>query len=141
MRLLLTTLAALVALLTTPGCGSDETKNNGSTTGEPMDAGDGRYHPPGNGQHVAEDAACSALQSAQESKVQSLQCPITTRTCPSLLRVEFGVACLEYDEGSVQGCVDYYKSKMNCDDLAVAIKDCVVTQYVGSEPNGCPMMP
>jgi hypothetical protein len=138
MRLFLTTLATMAALLTTPGCGSDETRVTAGTTGEPMDAGDGRYHPPPNGEHVTEDAACSALEDAQESKVQSLQCPITTRTCPSLLRVEFGVACLEYDQGSVQGCVDYYKSKTTCDDLAVAIKDCVVTQYAGSEPKGCP---
>lgn len=139
MRLLQITLTAAALALGIQGCGGDEEETKGSSsTGGPIDAGDGRYRPPGNDVHTSEDAACSALSSAQDAKVQGLKCSITTRTCPSLLRVEFSTACMEYDEGSVQGCIDYYKKQTNCSDLAVAIKDCVVTPFLGTEPAGCP---
>lgn len=138
MRLPLRAIALAIALVAAPSCGSDETHKHETSTGDPVDSGDGRYHPPPNGQHVPEDTACSALSDAQDAKVQSLKCPITTRTCPSLLRVEFGVACMEYDDGSVKGCIDHYNAQKGCTELTEAIKECVVTAYPGTEPNGCP---
>jgi hypothetical protein len=131
---------AAALLLAISGCGS-ETKDNtdGSSSGAPIEAGDGRFYPPGNGAHISEAAACDALADAQAARVQALKCNITTRTCPALLRVEFLVACMEYDEGSVQGCIDYYLTKKSCVDLKDAVEKCVVTAFPGTEPNGCPM--
>lgn len=133
-------LAAAALLLVIQGCGSETQDNDDSSSGgDPIDAGDGRYYPLGNDAHISETAACAALEDAQSARVQALKCAITTRTCPSLLRVEFLVACMEYDEGSVQGCVDYYLTKKNCTDLKEAIDTCVVKAFPGTEPNGCPM--
>jgi hypothetical protein len=140
MRRIQLAIATAALLLVVPGCGSETKESNGeSSSGDPIEAGDGRYRPLGNNTHVSEAAACDALSKAQGSRVQALGCNITTRTCPALLRVEFLVACMEYDEGSVQGCIDYYQTKKNCTDLKAAIDDCVVTAFPGTEPNGCPM--
>ena len=130
---------AAALLLVVQGCGSETQETDDDTSsGGPIEAGDGRYYPPGNNTHISEAAACDALASAQDARVQALKCPITTRTCPSLLRVEFLVACLEYDEGSVQGCIDYYQTKKTCPELKEALDSCVVTAFPGTEPYGCP---
>jgi hypothetical protein len=115
------------------GCGSDT-----ETTPPTPDAGDGRYHPPGNGVHTTEDGACQALTSAQNAKRLMLGCVGTTRICPDLLRSEFTTQCLEYDQGSVQGCVDHYNKQTTCPEYTAAVKDCVVTAFPGTEPAGCP---
>jgi hypothetical protein len=128
-------------LIAMQGCGGSETHETNDQTssgGPPIEAGDGRYHPPANNTHVSEAAACDALAKAQDDRVQALKCSITSRLCPALLRAEFITACMEYDEGSVQGCVDYYLTKKTCDDLKDAFENCVVTPYPGTEPNGCP---
>ncbi|MCK6591334.1 MAG: hypothetical protein HUU21_18535 [Polyangiaceae bacterium] len=140
MRKFHTIISTVVLFSVISGCGSEtkESDDDGSS-GDPIEAGDGRYYPLGNNTHISEAAACAALEDAQSSRVQALKCSITTRTCPSLLRVEFLTACMEYDEGSVQGCVDYYETKKNCTDLKDAIEKCVITAFPGSEPNGCPM--
>ncbi len=127
--LLLASIAALVA------CGSSDT--GGGSTG---DAGvsDGRYHPSPNGVHITEDAACQGLLGAQEDRRQVLGCAGTSRTCPSLLRAEFQTECMEYDQGSLDGCVAYYAEQKSCDDFIAAVGDCVITPYPGTEPQGCP---
>jgi len=117
------------------GCGSDDAETIPPPAG---DAGDGRYHPPPNGTHITEDAACNALSSAQSSKGLMLGCVVTVRMCPQLVRSEFTTACMEYDQGSVQGCVDHYNEQTSCPDFNTAVKDCVVTPYPGTEPAGCP---
>lgn len=117
------------------GCGSDD---DTETTPPPPDAGDGRYYPPANGVHTTQDAACQALATAQETKRTMLGCVATTRMCPELLTFEFVTPCLEYDQGSVQGCVDHYNKQTTCTDYKAAVKDCVVTAYPGTEPAGCP---
>ena len=62
----------------------------------------------------------------------------TTRTCPEFLRAQFSKQCLQYDQGSVQGCIDYYNDKKSCADLSKGINDCAVTPLAGTEPKGCP---
>jgi hypothetical protein len=54
------------------------------------------------------------------------------------LRVEFATPCLQYDEGTVQGCVAYYGMASSCDALAAAITNCEIAPIAGSAPKGCP---
>lgn len=128
-------LLVLVSCLALLACSSTDTDSSAAATG---DASDGRYHPDPSGVHVAEEAACEALREAQENKRMSLNCVGTTRTCPSLLRAEFSTECMEYDQGSVDGCIDYYNKSPSCAELSKRVKDCVVTPYPGTEPAGCP---
>jgi hypothetical protein len=124
---------ALAVAAALAGCGDD-----GGAGGE-GGAGDGRYHPEPNGTRTSEDAACQSLKAGQEAQRDALGgCILTTRGCPDLLRAEFGAECLEYDVGSVDGCVAYYQDAEDCDGLAKSIADCVVTAYEGSGPAGCP---
>ena len=130
-----TALATLATLAVLPGCG-DSGETGGDASAE---AGDGKLHPPGNGQMESESAACTALSQAQDSLNAAMACTATTRPCPSLIQVQVGgTACLQYDQGSVQGCVDNYNAQTTCDALAAAVDNCVVTSFAGSAPNGCP---
>jgi hypothetical protein len=126
----------LVAAFAVPACGSD---SGAGAAGSGGHGGDGKYHPAGNGQHEAEAAACDALSQAQDARTQALQCTATSRPCPTLILVQVGgTQCLEYDQGSVQGCVDYYGQQGTCAALAQAIDACVVTSFADSAPKGCP---
>jgi hypothetical protein len=109
------------------GCAADDET-------EPAD--DGRVHPTPNGVHISETQACDTLQTAFRNHAMSLGCSSTTRLCPEFLRAEFGTACMEYDQGSVAGCVEYYQGLTQCAELDPAM--CVVTPYPGTEPAGCP---
>lgn len=125
--------SAVVALaLMLVACGSDEGDN---TTGDP---GDGKYRPPSSGEHTTEAIACNALVDAHSKQLVALGCSGTSRICPNMLRTEFAESCLEYDKGSVDGCVAYYKMQASCADLATALDACVITAYEGSAPAGCP---
>lgn len=127
---------AILAICALSACGSSSgTGGTGGTGG----GGDGKYRPAGNGVHQAEADACDALSKAQDARSQAMACTTTLRPCPTLVLVMVGgTACLEYDQGSVQGCVDYYNEQMSCDALATAIDTCVVTTFADSAPNGCP---
>jgi hypothetical protein len=136
--------AALVSLFLLPlaivalaplGCSGE---SGGATTGDPMEAGDGKFHPPGNGTAMNEGDACKALTDTQAQRLQFLGCAGTTRTCPEFLRVEFGTQCLQYDQGSVQGCIDYYTGQKSCPELIKALSNCSVTPLAGTSPKGCP---
>jgi len=121
-------MAAVCLLL---GCGqAQETLPDGG------DGGDGRYHPAPNGVHTSEAEACEALHDAVSDKRLELGCAKTLRPCPQFLWVQFGTQCMEYDEGSVQGCVEYYAAWSSCDQMDET--QCVVTAYPGTEPAGCP---
>jgi len=125
---------AVTAALSTAACGSSSGPAGGAGG---MD--DGKVHPAGNGQHETQDAACAALSQAQDARNQALACIATSRPCPTLVLVQVGgTECLEYDQGSVQGCIDYYGQQGTCDALAKAIDDCVVTAFPESAPSGCP---
>jgi hypothetical protein len=130
---------AAVLSVAIAGCdgGSSTTGGTPTTT---TDTGDGKYYPPTNGAKISEKAACDALTGKQEDQLLALKCVGTGQTCPSFLRAQFQTPCMEYDEGSVQGCIAYYLEQKSCDALKNAIDSCVVTPYPGTEPAGCPMM-
>jgi hypothetical protein len=87
---------------------------------------------------MSEADACNALSAAQDADDGALMCSATSYPCPDLLRAEFSTSCLQYDQGSVQGCIAYYAMAMTCDALAAAIAGCAVTPIAGSAPKGCP---
>ncbi|MRG90664.1 hypothetical protein [Polyangium spumosum] len=99
---------------------------------------DGRYRPPASGERTTEAIACDTLVDAHADRMLKLGCAGTSRTCPGFLRAEFGAECLEYDKGSVDGCLAFYASKTTCQELNDALGACVITAYEGSTPAGCP---
>ena len=137
MRLRPIAAALSLTVLLLPACGPGAGAGTGGS-GAGGDGGDGKYHPPGNGVPMSEADACNALSQAMDADNTALMCPSTTRPCPALLRAEFTTSCLQYDQGSVQGCVAYYAAAMACDSLAAAIAACAVTPIDGSAPKGCP---
>jgi hypothetical protein len=84
-----------------------------------------------------EAKACDALVAAQDAKTLGLNCILTTRVCPALLRTMTGASCVEYDEGSVLGCVELYKGASDCEELANIFDTCVVTFYPGTKSAEC----
>ncbi len=122
---------ALLFLLAPLACGS----GGGGTGGG--GSNDGKFHPATDGKPVAEADACGALVGALQAKFQALSCVGTTRQCPEFLSSQFG-SCLEYDDGTVQGCADYYAKQTTCDELQTAITGCVVQPIAGSSGKGCP---
>jgi hypothetical protein len=130
--------AAFLVAVSFAGCGGgggDTSGGAGTTTG---DSGDGKYHATPDGVHITEKAACDALVKKQETKLLDLHCVGTGQTCPSFLRAEFQTPCMEYDQGSVEGCIAYYDQQYTCDALKNSFDNCVVTPYPGTEPAGCP---
>jgi hypothetical protein len=85
---------------------------------------------------MAEADACSAIENALRDRAFALGCSTTLRPCPELLRVQFTTPCMQYDQGTVDGCVSYFQARTSCGELAVDV--CVVVPYPGSEPAGCP---
>ncbi|MFO0588547.1 MAG: hypothetical protein U0441_13445 [Polyangiaceae bacterium] len=126
---------ALTAALSLFGCGDGGSGGSSGTT--TTTTTDNRYHPPADGTHVTEKSACEALVNKQEKKLLALKCVGTGQVCPGFLRSEFSTECMEYDEGSVAGCIAYYDQQTTCDGLKAAIDDCVITAYPGTEPAGC----
>lgn len=129
-------MASAFLLCQTTSC-SDEPRTIEEEENTP-DSGPQRFKPQPNGMRISEDAACTTLFDAREAKNQALKCIATSLTCPSLVRVDYPTACLEYDQGSVQGCVAHYNAATTCDDLKARVTDCLVSAYPGSEPAGCP---
>ena len=62
-------------------------------------------------------------------------CTFTAPTCPGLVRATGAPACSLYDEGTVQGCEDYYAKFSSCEDIQY--KRCVVVAIPNSAPAGC----
>lgn len=133
MRAISASFALILAL--TAACSSEEPTGTGGSGG----ASDGKYHPPGNGQRQKEADACDVLSEAQDERTQALSCTTTTRPCPTLIQVMVsGATCLEYDQGTVQGCADYYAKQTTCEAFTKAVADCVITSFSNSAPAGCP---
>ncbi|MDI3287522.1 hypothetical protein [Polyangium sp. 15x6] len=99
---------------------------------------DGRFRPPASGERTTEDDACNTLIDAHSDRMLSLGCVGSSRTCPGFLRAEFSAECLQYDKGSVDGCLEFYKAKATCEDLIPALEGCVITAYTDTAPAGCP---
>jgi len=111
------------------GCGEDPA---------PVDPGDGTFHPPASGERTTEAIACKMLIDTHGNQMLMQGCVGTSPTCPAYLRSEFGADCLQYDKGSVDGCLAYFKDKTTCDELRPALQTCVITAYTDSAPAGCP---
>jgi hypothetical protein len=107
-------------------------------TGGMGGASDGKYHPAESGTPMQEAEACNTLSTAAGTDQMNLGCVSTSQGCPDLLRVEFMTPCLQYDEGTVQGCVAYYAMATTCGQLTNAIASCVIAPIAGSAPKGCP---
>ena len=97
---------------------------------------DNRFKPDPNGVPISETDACDILQSTVQDKALALSCSKTVRTCPGFLRVQYDPDCVQYDEGTVTGCRDYYNSILTCDELVE--ESCALVVLEGTEPNGCP---
>ena len=135
LRLLRVFLASSLFALLSSGCGADTTSG---TTGDPPDADDGKFHPPGNGMPVSEAVACTSLTDAQTQHFMALGCASTTRVCPDFLRTQSGTECLQYDQGAVNGCLQFYSDAKTCMELSTAAGTCVVATIASSAPKGCP---
>lgn len=135
---LLAGFALFSAFLGLLACGSEQAASTSSSSGMP-EASDGKFHPPGSGMQAAEADACAALTAAQSQARTHLGCAGTSRTCPDFLRATSGVACLQYDQGTVQGCIDYYNQAKTCDELNQHIGDCVVAWFPDTMSPGCTM--
>ena len=90
-----------------------------------------------NGVHLTQAAACEALLDAQVSEAADRECAITTRPCPSLIQALTGIQCAEYDEGSVQGCLDVYHQAKTCEDLDDVMKDCQPVSFPADKDTIC----
>jgi len=132
--------SALLAL-TFAGCDGGGPSGPGGGSSTTGDSGDGKYHPEPNGTHISETAACAMLVKRQETRLLALSCVGTGQTCPSFLRAQFTTACMEYDKGSVEGCLAYYDQQSSCAAVRASFDNCVITPYPGTEPAGCPPMP
>ncbi len=98
---------------------------------------DGKVHPPGNSVHISETAACKQLKDVIVKQQTDFGCVGTLQDCPSFLRSQYQPQCMEYDAGSVAGCVDYFAKIKDCEELNKTDK-CAVIPFAGSEPKGCP---
>lgn len=117
-------------------CSDDGTAAGGGNAGT-GGVDDGKVHPPPNGVQISETEACELLQGAYSQRVTDLGCGTkTVRTCPSFVRVTYDPDCVQFDEGSVLGCVDHWNSITLCELLVE--DDCVAKVYPGTEPAGCP---
>ncbi len=124
MRILL-----VAALLVVSGCGPDEV---------PAPPDDGKIRPPPSGERVSEDVACTAFSDAHSKALLAKGCVGTGSTCPSLLRVQSKADCLEYDKGSLDGCIQHINMQTTCDGISAALNACIVYAYADSAPAGCP---
>ena len=129
--------ALALSLLALVACGSGSNAATGGSGGG-SGGSDGKFHPPTNGVAMSETDACAALSQATDADSLALMCLSTSATCPDLLREEFTTPCLQYDQGSVQGCVAYYAAATTCATLDMALDGCAVTPIAGSAPKGCP---
>jgi hypothetical protein len=125
--LLLTALSA--ALTLTFACSEEPPEDEDDAGTGAMGGGgdDGKHHPPPNGTRISEEEACNLLRDAYDQKVQDLGCVQTLPVCLAFIRVPYDPDCAEFDQGSVQGCIDFYNDIWRCDLLD--FEACVVTVY------------
>jgi hypothetical protein len=130
-------LAVLLSALGLLACGdSGSAGGDGGAGGAVPD--DGRFRPDPSGVAIDEADACGRLLDAAENVRGELQCVLTLRTCPDLVRLPAGDSCLNYDEGTIDGCVDYLEASADCDELKARLESCVFLPIEGSAPAGCP---
>ena len=127
--------ALLVAFI---ACASDDETTGLATTAGPSSGTGGvdtRYHPPPNGVRISETEACMQLQTILDQKIDDLGCTMTKPTCPNLIRSYYQPACMQYDQGTVAGCVEYFAEKFQCELLDAG--ECVLVGYPETAGMGC----
>ena len=119
-------------------CGDDDDSMLAGGSGPNTTGGgqDNRYHPEPNGVQVSQPQACATLQQAFQQKALSLGCSKTIRPCDQFLTAVYQPACMFYDQGTVDACVDFYNGISSCSLLVD--DDCVLTGYPETAPAGCP---
>ena len=101
--------------------------DTGGSAGGTADSGNQAipYTPKGNGKPISEADACKmladAIESASEDVGKTEPCMVPIAPCPDLIRysVPNGEQCLQYDEGSILGCVEFYHSFTTCEDFKI----------------------
>lgn len=137
MRLATLSLVALVAVALFGGC---------TTTSDDGSAGSGSqtapYTPKGNNKPISEAEACAklaeAIQDASGDVGKTEPCTVAIPQCPDYIRasVPGKEACLQYDEGTILGCVEFYHSFTKCEEFKT--RPCIIGYFKGSAPLGCP---
>jgi hypothetical protein len=130
----------LAVFATVLACGDPETEAITATSAGAGGVDDGLLRPATNGVQILENEACTIVKNAVSQRWTTLGCgPQTLRECPLFLTImpQHSPACTLYDEGAAQGCAAYY-GMMSCDELKASAESCVVANYPGTEPAGCP---
>lgn len=123
---------ALGALLTI-ACG-----DSGSGSGGSGGADDGKFHPTSDGSPVDEAPACESMRDQLTTVALDLGCVSTFETCPGFVRSVGGAECLQYDGGTIDGCVAYFGEAADCDDIKARAESCAFEAIADSAPGGCP---
>ncbi len=126
----------VLLLVISAACGSETTSSDDDGAAGSGGIDDGKLRPEPNGVRISEAEACQLMHGALQSKVEQLKCTKTLRPCPNFLRTVYPTKCSEYDQGTVQGCVDHWNGIFNCDILDET--DCVVVDYPENAPAECP---
>jgi hypothetical protein len=113
-----------------PGSTFQSTSTTASSGGGP------KVTPEANGVMISEEEACDKLLDAFSTGRTAACGTSTLPACPQFLRSMYQPNCMQYDEGAVNGCVDYFKKLKVCDDFIA--EDCGVTNYPETAPAGCP---
>lgn len=124
-------LIALGVLAFVSACSDSETGGSVLTS---SGAGvvDNRYHPTPNQVAISEADACTRIYDAIQARKDMMpSCILTMQQCPAMLRSTYGLACTQYDEGTVDGCVEYFSKVSTCEELNP--EDCALVGY----PAGC----
>jgi len=97
----------------------------------------GDYAPDGNGVAMDEADACKAITGAEDARRGALSCgPVTRPPCPTYIAAG-KPACSQYDQGTVQACVDFILT-LSCNELKT--RKCIVKALPGTAPAGCPIV-
>ncbi len=109
--------------------------SDATDTNDVVPATAGAFQPKANGQRTDGAAACAAITAAEDARRSSLSCGSVQRpACPEYIRPAGGADCYEYDQGTVDACVEYYGGVQSC--AAFASSPCVVTAYPTASCNG-----
>lgn len=122
----------LAALALAVGCSISNDEDTGPATGGSAGGG---YTPTPNGVAMGEQEACETILDAIDENVVRLGCTYTRPTCPGYIRDSEAPVCSEYDQGTVEGCADFYATFTSCAEFQS--RPCHVNNIENSAPNGC----
>jgi hypothetical protein len=123
----------LAAFALAVGCTTKNDEDTGPANGGSSGGG---YTPTPNGVGMNEQEACETLLEAFEKHASRLGCTYTVPGCPGYIRESTVPECSQYDEGTVNGCADFYAGFSACSEFEK--RPCHIMNIVDSAPNGCP---